>query len=179
MKKIAVLSFGFILALGAAVASHGQSVLASGTISGTPDANVSGEYDYTLTLSALSGSVPINSFWFAWTPGNDYLGSVPTSITGGNGWTGSASGPSIQFFAGTPLTAGNSETFHFINTDTPTQMGNEVGPLHSVVYSGGLFSSPSQTIGVQAVPEPSVISLLVMGGATFGGSLIRNRRSKT
>ena len=175
MKKLSTLSVGFVIALGSLTSSYGQ-VLASSTISGTPDPVVSGEYDYTLTLTALPGSIPIESFWFAWTPGHFYLGSAPTSISGGGGRTGTASSTSIQFVDGTPISAGNSETFQFDNTDTPSQMATEVGPAHSVAYSGGIFSTPSETIGVQAVPEPSVLSLLTVSAAGFGVRMFRKKK---
>jgi len=174
MKILASFSVGFAFALGLSTSSYGQ-VLASSTISGVQDPVVSGEYDYTITLTAQTGSVPIDSFWFAWTPGHDYLGSAPTSITGGDGWTGSASSTSIQFVDGTPITAGSSETFHFDNMDTPSQMATEVGPAHSVAYAGGIFSTPSETIGVQAVPEPSVLSLLTVSAVGFGARLFRRK----
>jgi hypothetical protein len=174
MKKLSTLSFGFVIVLGSITSSHSQSILASGTISGSPDPVVSGDYDYTLTLTALPGSIPINSLWFAWTPGNFYLASAPGSITGGDGWTGSPVSTSIQFVDGTPISAGNTETFHFVNTDTPTQMANEVGPAHSVAYSGQ-FSGSSETIGVQSVPEPSVLGLLTVSAFGFGSRLLRRK----
>ena len=174
MKILACFSVGFAFALGLSTSSYGQ-VLASSSISGVPDPVVNGEYDYTLTLTALPGSVPIDSYWFAWTPGNFFLGSTPTSISGGDGWTGSALSTSIRFADGTPISSGNTETFHFINTDTPALMANEVGPAHSVAYAGQ-FSGSSETIGVQSVPEPSVLSLLTVSAVGFGARMFRKKR---
>src|SRR5208337_4336012 len=117
-----------------------QNVLADSTIAGT-EIGTSGTYDYTLTLTALTGSAPIQSYWFAWTPGHFFLQSAPTSISGNNGWTG---------------TDDNTATFNFDSTITPSQMNTDVGPPSSVVYPGAINfsgSSPNETIGVESVPE--------------------------
>jgi hypothetical protein len=154
---------------------------ASATISSTPGSG--GTYNYTLTLSDLSdSSVSIDSFWFAWVPGSFYLDAAPTGISGGNGWTGTAVGfgaghESIQFVGGTAIAAGSSDTLTFTSTDTPAQMAAEVGGLQSVAYPGAIdASSPSETIAVTSVPEPSVVNLVVLGAFALGARVLGKKR---
>ena len=54
-------------------------------------------------------------------------------------------------------------------------MTAEVGPVHSVAYSGAIDNSPGENIGVQTVPEPSVVSLVVLGAGAVGARLFRKR----
>jgi hypothetical protein len=171
MKQIPKSLLGLFFTLGALSQSHGQGVLASSTIEGT-EIGSSGDYDYTLTLTALPGSEPIESYWFAWTPGNFYLQSTPTSVTGNDGWSGNPDGGSIQF-TGTAITPGNTVTLGFQSTVTPAQMTSDVGPGNSVVYPGTINfsgSSPNETVGVATVPEPPVTALFALGaiGLAFG-----------
>ncbi|MGA2557911.1 MAG: PEP-CTERM sorting domain-containing protein [Verrucomicrobiota bacterium] len=170
---------GLFLALGSLSQGHAQNVLADSTIAGT-EIGTSGTYDYTLTLTALPGSAPIQSYWFAWTPGHFFLQSTPTSITGNDGWTGTGNGGSIEFVGGTAITPGNTVTFNFDSTITPSQMNTDVGPPSSVVYPGAInFSgtSPNETIGVESVPEPSVTVLFALGAAVLGYGVWRKRSS--
>ena len=70
MKIVSKLSpgklFFYLLAgLGTASAAFAQGESATGTVSGVPNG---GSYDYTIILNNTSGSVPIGSFWYSWTP---------------------------------------------------------------------------------------------------------------
>jgi len=183
IKSNAGALLGLFLALGSLSQGRAQNVLADSTISGT-EIGTSGTYDYTLTLTALTGSAPIQSYWFAWTPGHFFLQSAPTSISGNDGWTGTddntANGDSIQFVGGTAITAGNTVTFNFDSTITPSQMNTDVGPPSSVAYPGAINfsgSSPNETIGVESVPEPSVTVLFALGAAVLGYGVWRKRSS--
>ena len=105
---------------------------------------------------------------------------MPTSITGDNGWTGAGDGGSIQFVGGTAITPGNTVTFNFDSTITPSQMNTDVGPLDSVVYPGPINfsgSSPNETIGVESVPEPSVTVLFALGAVVLAYGVWRKRSS--
>jgi hypothetical protein len=179
MKQISKVLLGLLFTLGTLSQARAQGVLASSTIFGT-EVGTSGEYDYTLTLTALTGSEPIESFWFAWTPGNFYLQSSPTDITGNDGWTGSADGDSIQFKEGTAITAGNTVTLGFQSTITPAQMTSDVGPGDSVAYPGAINfsgSSPNETIGVTTIPEPPVTALSLLGAIALAFGASRRRFS--
>jgi len=59
------LFFNLLAALGTASAAFAQGESATGTVSGVPNG---GSYDYTIILNNTSGSVPIGSFWYSWTP---------------------------------------------------------------------------------------------------------------
>jgi hypothetical protein len=60
------------------------SITASAVISSTPT-GANFNYNITLTNSASSTS-PIGTFWFAWVPGKDFLGTSPISETAPTGW---------------------------------------------------------------------------------------------
>ncbi|HEX3988863.1 MAG TPA: hypothetical protein VHZ30_05480 [Verrucomicrobiae bacterium] len=165
MKTITTALLSILFAFASATQSHAQNALASSTISGT-EIGTSGTYNYTLTLTALAGSAPIESFWFAWIPGHFFLQSTPSSITSDNGWTGAGDSGSIQFTGGTPITAGNTVTFTFQSTITPDEMTADVGTASSVVYPGAItFSgtSPNETIGVLTVTVPPPPAALMLG----------------
>jgi hypothetical protein len=169
MKQTTKALLGLLFSLGTLSQSHAQGVLASSAIFGS-EIGTSGEYDYTLTLTALPGSEPIESYWFAWVPGHFYLQSNPTDITANDGWKGTADNGSIQFTEGAAITAGNTVTFGFESTITPSQMTADVGSASSVAYPGGINfsgSSPNETIGVTTVPEPSVALLSALGGVAM------------
>ncbi|HEY3855061.1 MAG TPA: hypothetical protein VGO67_11750 [Verrucomicrobiae bacterium] len=168
MKIITTALLSVLFALASVIQGHAQNVLASSIISGS-EIGTSGTYNYTLTLTALNNSAPIESFWFAWTPGNFFLQSTPTSISGDNGWTGVGDTGSIKFTGGTPITAGNTVTFMFQSTVTPDQMTADVGANSSVVYPGAInFSgtSPNETIGVQTVTPPAPLMVGITNTST-------------
>ena len=172
MKTLNKILLSFLSAFVLVAQSHGQNVLAGSTISST-EIGTSGTYNYTLTLTALSGSSAIESFWFAWTPGNFFLQSTPTEITGDNGWTGAGDSGSIQFTGGTPITAGNTVTFTFVSPITPDEMTADVGTASSVVYPGAInFSgaSPNETIGVQTLAAAAPTN--VLASSTISGTQI-------
>ncbi len=179
MKSTAEALLGLLLALGSLSQSNAQNVIADSTIAGS-EIGTTGTYQYTVNLSALTGSAPIESFWFGWNTSGFFLQSTPTSISGNNGWTGAGDGGSIRFVGGTAITPGNTVTFNFDSTIAPSQMNADVGPADSVVYPGAINfsgSSPNETIGVQAVPEPSVTALLVLGAVVLACGVWRKRSS--
>jgi hypothetical protein len=179
MKQTTKALLGFLFALGTMSQSHAQSVLANSTIFGT-EIGTSDEYEYTLTLTALTGSEPIESYWFAWVPGTFFLQSNPTDITANDAWKGTADNGSVQFTSGTAITPGNTVTFGFESTITPSQMSHDVGSASSVAYPGGINfsgSSPNETIGVTTVPEPSVTVLSALGAIAMAFGAWRKRFS--
>jgi len=177
MKPMANALLGLLLAVGSVSQGNAQNVIADSTIAGS-EIGTSGTYLYTLTLTALTGSAPIESYWFGWNTSGFFLQSTPTSISGSDGWTGAGDGGSIKFVEGTAITPGNTVTFNFDSTITPSQMNADVGPADSVVYPGAINfsgSSPNETIGVQAVPEPSVTALLALGAVVLAYGVWRKR----
>jgi len=182
-----VLSLSVVLAFEGSVKAQNPS--ATATFSDTP---VGADYDYTITLHN-TGTTTIETFWFAWVPGEDFL---PTSPIGGtvqapSGWTGnvthggSGDGYGIEFATSTtPLAAGNSTTFQFQSADSPAALAGD-SPYYtttpvgtSTLYSGGAFASPSQQFVVQPVPEPSSLALFLLGFlalATLGARQLRTQ----
>jgi hypothetical protein len=157
--------------------ARAQTIDASATISGV-QAGV--DYDYTITLNNKGTSTsPIETLWYAWVPGADFLPTSPLSVQPPTGWTEIITGGSvndgyaIQFTTSTsPLNPGNSLLFQFQSADTPTQLAGN-SPTHptfpvgtSVLYSGAPLSvGPSESFVVQSVPEPSSLGLLLIGGS--------------
>ena len=133
-----VLSGGNSNAAGNSNGASGTGIIASAVISETPAAGV---YDYSIALANSSQSgTAIGSFWYAWTPGQDYLSTYPISVSAPAGWTaqvtsgGGGDGYGIQFVANTSsndIQPGSSLSFSFISTDPPSSVeGN------SQFYSG-------------------------------------------
>jgi len=167
----------------ATVTSHGQGIVASGTLSGV--SGTGNTFDYTLILNnAVSATTSIEGFWYGWIPGHFFLPSTPSSASGGiSGWTATIDGGSIQF-QGTDANAiapGGSATFTFVSTNTPADLAGTSGGLpigDSVAYPGTINvsgTSPNEVFAVQSVtqsvPEPSLFSLLAGGllGCLFVG----------
>jgi hypothetical protein len=167
----------FTLAIGIAASVQAQ-IIASGEISGTPIGG--GVYDYTISLHiSPASSSGIQTFWYSWVPGLDFLPTAPLTVTAPPGWTAYiAGGPyyypdgySIEFLNfSTPLPPGSSLDFHFTSTDTPAELagnspifpGYPIGT--SFVYSGLVYGDELQFL-IQSVPvpEPGVVGLLMAG----------------
>jgi hypothetical protein len=171
------LLLGWLLMWTAANCVHAQPN-PSATLSSQPAGL---NFNYTLTLDNNSPpNTPIETFWYGWVPGEDFLPTSPKSVQAPAGWTGTimGGGPndgfSIEFTTSTaPLNPGNSLTFQFQSADTPAQLaGNSpfftttpVGT--SYVYEGSPFLSAGGPFVVQSVPEPSTLALLLVGGLGF------------
>ncbi|MDR3638060.1 MAG: hypothetical protein P4L84_29920 [Isosphaeraceae bacterium] len=154
-----------------------------------------GDFDYKVTLTnSAASSAPIGTFWFSWVPGKDFLDNAPLSVTSPTGWTdrvthgGATDGYAIQWVASTAglLAPGNSATFEFTSTETPSQlMGNS--PFYAAfpegtafVYSGAPFSDAGVQFVASAVPEPSslALSLISMSGLTMIAYKRNHRRRR-
>lgn len=158
--------------------SQAQNAVA--TISSAPSG---GGFNYTILLTD-TGSTSLNSFWYGWTTSGNNLPSVPTTAGNSLGWGNSVSGNSIKWVnsTGTALTAGNSGTFTFFSTSTPTQVTTSPAG-QSVAYVGGITftqNNPGDSTPVfaptQVVPEPSSICLLVAGSLGLLGAGRRRMR---
>ena len=152
--------------LASAVSSHAQGAVA--TISGVP---VSGGFDYTILLTD-AGSTPLNSFWYGWTIGNFNLPSTPSSPANTLGWGSIVNGHSIEWVnsSGTALTPGNTGTFAFFSSSTPTAMttspaGQSVAYVNGIDFSQGLpgSSTPVFSPALVPAPEPSTVALFAVG----------------
>ncbi|PWU10629.1 MAG: hypothetical protein C5B50_25050 [Verrucomicrobia bacterium] len=145
-----------------AYSSPAQGIIASGVVSGSG----SGPYTYSLSFSDGAGATSsIGYIWYAWTPGNFYLPSAPSSPVAPSGWTANVSGNSVQFSANSSanyITAGSTLSgFSYQASFTPSQLATQPNGGLSVAYAAGVFSSPSEnfTVSGPAVPEPSTLTL--------------------
>ncbi len=148
------LSLAVAAGLAAAVASsHAQS--ATATISGVAAGNV---YDYTITLQN-TGSMALNSFWYAWTTSGDYLPSDPTSPANSVGWVNVLSANSIMWVnnSGTSLAPGASATFTFVSSSSPSAITKSPSG-ESVAYVGGIDFSQGVAGDSTGVFSPSLVS---------------------
>lgn len=124
-------------------------------------------YTYDVTLDD-TGTGKIGTFWFAWTPGADYLASEPSTVTSPAGWSfqfqgshNSADGTSILWTADTSSDAvqpgGSLPGFSFTTTDAPADIAGNARShsgtpvTTSTVYSG---TSPFSDAGLQFVATP-------------------------
>ena len=108
------------------------AVSATGIIS---SAAAGADFNYTIALTNTS-TTGIGTFWFAWTPGHDYLAIRPMSVTAPSGWNysitneGAGDGYAIEFTAGSSASyvkPGTTTDFSFQSADTPQSIsGNSM-----------------------------------------------------
>jgi hypothetical protein len=124
-------------------------------------------FNYQITLSD-TGSTPLGTFWFGWTPGRDFMNSTPTAVSDPTGWTdtitneGSGDGFAIQWVAGSnAVSVGHSLTgFDFSSAQSPTELAGKSAFFSSIpvetstVYSGAPFSDAGDQF-VAAAPTVS------------------------
>jgi hypothetical protein len=155
--------------LGAICAGHAQTT-ATAIIANTPLGG--GLFQYTITLSN-TGTTGIQTFWFSWVPGQDFMATHPTTIGSPTGWTniitggGPSDGFAIQWKTSTNALAANAQlTFSFQSTDTPAAIAanstfHPTTPVGtSFVYSGLPFSGTSDQFVVQPAPTITPISFM-------------------
>ncbi len=182
-KSTLILSI--LLAIGTTQTLQAQTLSASGLLSGSGSG---GTFNYTLTLNNSAGSTAnIETFWFSWVPGQDFMAVSPTNVATPAGWTDNIThgdgtdGYAIQFVTSTaPLAPGGSLTFTFTSGSSPAIMAGD-SPFYpttpigtSFVYSGGPFVGASDQFVVTTVPEPS--SLVLLAGGLLGLLVLNWRR---
>jgi len=178
MRPIKLLAAIAALGLTVGVARQASAAAASSATITTASAGAINSYSLTLTDGA-SSTVPIQTFWFAWIPGQDYLATSPLTVTNPTGWTdnithgGTTDGYAIQWVASSPsfdVAAGSTLSgFDFTSVDSPASIdGNSVfypstPVLTSFTYSSTPLSGTSEKFVVSqtAVPEPATLGLLV------------------
>ncbi|HEY0257317.1 MAG TPA: PEP-CTERM sorting domain-containing protein [Candidatus Methylacidiphilales bacterium] len=154
-----------------------------------------GEFDYIITLKN-TGTTSLETFWFSWVPGEDFMPVSPTNVLSPTNWTdnithgGPTDGYAIQWLTSSsptvaPLAPGSSLTFSFESTATPATMAGD-SPFYpstltgtSFVYSGAPFSDAGAEFEAAVVPEPSALAFLLLG---LGGMklywAVRSRKSR-
>ncbi len=172
--KLLPIRLALVVAAGlaaSAATSHAQS--ATATISGVADG---GSFDYTITLHN-TGTTSLDSFWYAWTLGGNNLSTAISNPGSSLGWVDTAllgnTSISWEGNAGDALGIGQSATFTFSSTETPTAITTSPAG-ESVVYVLGTgpntfgqnvpgSASPVFSPTLTVAPEPSSVSLIVAG----------------
>ncbi len=176
----------FLIGLGAAGNMQAQFLSPLAQISSQPAGG--GLYNYSISLQNNPGSASsIETFWFSWLPGLDFLPSQPGSVQPPAGWNYSIQGGpysylgytypdgySIEFTSSTgPIAPGASLNFKFVSSDSPSALAgtSSIYPgyqiLTSFIYSGIGESGFGSQFQVQVVPEPGALALLIVGLAAL------------
>jgi len=158
------------LAMAAALAASAVSSLAQSASATLSDTVVAGGYDYTINLKN-TGSDSLNSFWYGWTISGNNLPSNPTTAGNTLGWANDLDGNSIMWVnsTGTALAPGQTGTFTFFSTSTPTAItaapsGESVAYVHGIDFSQGTSGDSTSAFSPGlVVPEPSSLGLLMAG----------------
>jgi hypothetical protein len=184
ITKICTVAIGAMMIWAGPALAAPPTLSATATISGIPDG---ANYDYTVKVTD-TGSSNIGTFWFAWTPPEqfeyDFLPNDPSTAAGPSGWIANVSdgfpGTSIEYYNsnGTALSTGQTGTFTFTTTDSPTTLQGtvfNVFPItESFIYAGAPeVGSDAQVNPTFVVPEPSSAALLGVIGC---GLAARRRR---
>ncbi|MGD1089141.1 MAG: hypothetical protein ABR955_10515 [Verrucomicrobiota bacterium] len=183
LPKLNSIRFALAAAAGLAastVSSHAQN--ATATISGV--AAGGGVFDYTITL-LNTGTTSLDSFWYAWTLSGNNLSTAITSPGSSLGWVDTAiegnTSISWEGNSGNELAMGQSATFTFDSTETPSAITTSPSG-ESVAYVSGTgpdtfeqndpgVASPVFSPTLVAAPEPSLPGLLIAGLFVMAGSL--------
>jgi hypothetical protein len=172
------LSVPLALAIAAALAAStlsSEAQSASATISDVPAGG--GMFDYTVTLKN-TGTTNLSGFWYGWTTSGNNLPSNPSSPGNTLGWANTLDGNSIQWsVSGLGLAPGQSGTFTFVSSSTPTAIttlpsGESVAYVHGIDFSQGIAgdSTPVFSPSLVATPEPSSLGMLAAGLFVIAGS---------
>lgn len=135
-----------------------------------------------------AGTTTIGTFWFAWVPGQNYMGSAPISVASPAGWTSlvthgsSSDGWGIRWTAnsaasyiapGTSLSGfvfTSSQTVPALSGNSPFYPTTPVGT--SFLYIGAPFADPGLQILATIIPAP--VSVCAFAGLAL--PLLRRRR---
>ena len=175
MNKPKLTSFLLAVAVagGCATAVSGHAQDATATISSV--AAGGGIFDYTITLDN-TGSDNLNDFWYGWIQFENDLPSDPSNAGNSLGWANVLDSNSIQWEnnSGTALTPGQSGTFTFDSTSSPTAIttspsGESVAYVNGIDFSQGSsgHSTPIFSPTLVAAPEPSSMALLTIGALSL------------
>jgi hypothetical protein len=181
------------LALAAGLAASTISSQAQGAVATISDvAAGGGVFDYTITLQN-TGTTTLDSFWYAWTKSGNNLSSAASNPGSSLGWvdTGLTGNTSISWEgnAGDALAPGNSATFTFDSTETPTAITTPPAG-ESVAYVSGTgpntfgqnqpgASTPVFAPSLAVVPEPSSLGLFTVGAVVLAWAFeLRRARRK-
>jgi hypothetical protein len=173
-----VFTFACSLALLTFVTTRSARAAIDANVTISSQAAGGGVFDYTLTLNNLADSTAsIETLWFSWIPGYDFMSSAPLSFSAPSGWSGSSQhvtfytdGYSAQYVTtSAALAPGNSLQFGFTSLVTPTELAGNDSIFHAYpeqttyVYSVSPESGVSEALTAQTIPEPSSLALVAFG----------------
>ena len=160
-----------------ATAISGRAQDATATISDV--AAGGGVFDYTITLHN-TGTTSLDSFWYAWTLSGNNLTTDISNPASALGWTDTAieGNTSISWedsAGGHALAAGQSTTFTFDSTESPTAIttspsGESVAYVSATgpnTFGQNIPGSASPVFSPTLVPEPSTPGLMAAGLLAF------------
>lgn len=175
--RLITIRFTIALAVAAGLATFTASSHAQGATATISDVAAGGNFDYTITLQN-TGTLSLNSFWYGWTTSGNNLPSFPTTPGNTLGWANNLSGNSIEWVngSGTALAPGQSGTFTFVSTSSPTAIttppsGESVAYVGGIDFSQGLAGHSTSVFSptLVAAPEPSSLGLLTVGLLVIAG----------
>jgi hypothetical protein len=153
MKTMAIFSriFAALMLIAAWPETARATVVVSAELRQTASGNPN-TYSITLHNNSTAGET-FSTFWFAWLPGQDYMGVPPTNVMAPAGWTpnithgGGADGYAIMFNASPAMAAGTTVSgFTFQSTSTLADLrGNSVFYPSRPVTTSQVFSTPNTT----------------------------------
>jgi hypothetical protein len=160
----------------AAFTMNGHAQSASATISGV--AAGGGIFDYTIILKN-TGSDSLEGFWYAWTQSGNNLSANISDPGSSLGWSDTElegnTSISWQGSSSDALAAGQSATFTFDSTETPTAIttspsGESVAYVGTIDFSQGSSgdSTPVFSPTLVTAPEPSSLGLMAAGLVAMG-----------
>jgi hypothetical protein len=170
-----------LIALAFAFLPNAKAVTIAGLATLAQTGASSGSNTYVITLQNTSTpGTSLETFWFAWIPGQNYLDTSPISVQTPAGWTdsithgGSSDGYAIHFNVTSPsfaLASSDSLSgFGLTTADTLAQLEGDSNfypstpVLTSEVSTSSGFGGPfSASFVVTAVPEPGSSGLLAGG----------------
>jgi len=195
LPKLITNRFALALAMAAGLAAStvsSQAQSATATISDV--AAGGGVFDYTITLHN-TGTYSLDAFWYAWTLSGNNLSTDITSPGSSLGWVDSAKTGNLAISwvdsTGTaPLGVGQSATFTFDSTETPTAITTSPsGESVAYVTVAGLNAFAQNSLGVASpvfsptlvtAPEPTSMGLIAAGSLVLAVGLeLRKGRKKS
>jgi hypothetical protein len=178
MSKLTLARLALAVAAGLTLtAASGLAQSATATISDV--AAGGGVFDYTIILKN-TGSQNLNSFWYGWTTSGNNLPSNPTAAGNSLSWANDLDGNSIMWInsTGTALAPGQSGTFTFASTATPSAIttppsGASVAYVNGIDFSQNVSGDSTGVFSptLVAAPEPSSLGLLAAGLLVMGGTV--------
>jgi hypothetical protein len=169
----AVLVASLLLTAVAAAPRAAAALSASATLSTT---STVAPFDYTISVKN-TGTVPISTFWFAWTnvPAEyNFLPAPPTNISVPNNWFAFPTGPNyegdgtgIEYYTFFPLQPGDTiQGLNFTSTLAPGHMHDTASSYPFPIDTAVVFTDyPTTGLGAFATvtvnaPEPASIALV-------------------